>query len=60
MQLPRDSKYFQNKNYDKFSEYLPILETYKEFLIINKGFVASKYNTDIKLPSIIKTENAEV
>ena len=28
-------------------------------MIINKGFVASKYNTDIKLPSIIKTENAE-
>ena len=38
---------------------MKLLEMYKEFLIINKGFTDSKYNTDIKLPSGIKTEGAE-
>lgn len=36
-----------------------ILEMYKEFLIINKGFVESKNNTDILLPAGLKTEGAE-
>jgi len=29
------------------------------FLIINKGFVSSEFNTDIELPQAVKTENAE-
>ena len=32
---------------------------YEEFLVLNKGFTESKYNTDIVLPASIKTENAE-
>ena len=35
------------------------LEMYKEFLIINKGFINSKNNTDILLPAGLKTDGAE-
>ena len=38
---------------------MKILELYKEFLILNKGFVNSKNNTDIVLPNGVKTEDAE-
>ena len=31
----------------------------KNRLTLNKGFVESKYNTDIKLPESVKTEGAE-
>ena len=33
-----------------------LLETYKEFLVINKGFTESEYNTDIKLPEALKQD----
>ena len=32
---------------------------YEEFLILNEGFVRSEYNTDIKLPTAVKVEQAE-
>lgn len=57
--LPKDVKYFLGEKYEIDSTYMKLLGMYKEFLIINKGFTDSKYNTDIKLPSGIKTEGAE-
>lgn len=57
--FPKDMKYFLGQDYSFDENIIKLLKIYEEFLIINKGFVASKYNTDIKLPSIIKTENAE-
>ena len=42
------------KNKTKYTK-----EMYKEFLTINKGFVNSKKNTDILLPSGMKTDGAE-
>ena len=36
-----------------------MIKVYEEFLVLNKGFTESKFNTDIILPSAIKTENAE-
>ena len=36
-----------------------MIKVYEEFLVLNKGFTESKYNTDIVLPASIKTENAE-
>ena len=36
-----------------------ILDAYKEFLIINKGFVHAEKNTDIQLPKGLKTAVAE-
>ena len=57
--LPKDMKYFLVMNYEINPEDLKILEMYKEFLTINKGFVNSKKNTDILLPSGMKTDGAE-
>ena len=51
-------KYFLGENFEFSQNYKKIIEMYKEFLIINKGFVKSEKNTDIKLPSNMKTENA--
>ena len=56
--LPKDMKYFLGMNYEINPEDLKILEMYKEFLTINKGFVNSKKNTDILLPSGMKTDGA--
>ncbi len=57
--LPKDMKYFLGMDYEINPEDLKILEMYKEFLTINKGFVNSKKNTDILLPSGMKTDGAE-
>ena len=54
----KDMKYFLGENFEFSQNYKKIIEMYKEFLIINKGFVKSEKNTDIKLPSNMKTENA--
>ena len=57
--LPKDMKYFLGMDYEINPEDLKILEMYKEFLTINKGFVNSKKNTDILLPPGMKTDGAE-
>ena len=36
-----------------------LAEIYKEFLIINKGFTNSEYNSDILIPDSIAIEKAE-
>ena len=57
--FPKDMKYFLNQNYSFNENHIKLLKTYEEFLVINKGFTESKYNTDILLPNSLKTENAE-
>ena len=57
--LPKDMKYFLGQNYEVDQTDMKILELYKEFLILNKGFVNSKNNTDIVLPAGMKIEGAE-
>ena len=57
--FPKDMKYFLAQNYSFDETTIKLLKTYEEFLTLNKGFVESKYNTDIKLPEAVKTENAE-
>lgn len=57
--LPKDMKYFLGENYEIDKSDMKILEMYKDFLIINKGFVNSEKNTDILLPSDMITEGAE-
>ena len=57
--FPRDMKYFLGQNYFFDENYVKLLKVYEEFLVINKGFVESEFNTDIKLPDSVKTENAE-
>ena len=56
--FPKDMKYFLGQNFEFENKISKILSAYKEFLIINKGFVESKNNTDIKLPESINTTDA--
>ena len=57
--FPKDMKYFLGKEFSFESNIVPLIKVYEEFLVLNKGFTESKYNTDIVLPASIKTENAE-
>lgn len=57
--FPKDMKYFLGQNFVFDPEIKKVTELYKEFLIINKGFVDTKNNTDIKLPKELLTDNAE-
>ena len=53
-QFNRDYKYFKNKLYTPDKKYLPILKAYKEFLILNNGFVNCSNTSQIVLPSYFK------
>ena len=57
--FPKDMKYFLNQNFAFDEKKIQLLKAYEEFLILNKGFTESKYNTDIMLPESIQTDNAE-
>lgn len=57
--FPKDMKYFLAENFRFESGVKEILDMYKEFLTINKGFVESKNNTDILLPKGLIVKNAE-
>jgi len=55
--LPRDCKYYLNKPYHPDEKYLTILKAYKEFLIINKGFVECENTDKILLPQNFKPQD---
>lgn len=57
--FPKDVKYFLGSSYEIDENDMKILKLYRDFLIINKGFVSSNLNTDILLPEGMKTGNAE-
>lgn len=58
--FPRDCKYFMNKEYMPDKKYLKVLKTYKDFLVINKGFVECSNTNQIKMPEYCKKFNSEV
>ena len=55
----KDMKYFMGQNFEFNPQVINLLEVYKEFLTLNKGFVETKTNTDVVLPKAVKTEQAE-
>lgn len=57
--FPKDMKYFLSENFSFDEGVDKILKAYKEFLIINKGFVSSKTNNDILLPASLSIKDAE-
>ena len=57
--FPKDMQYFLSKKFEFNPELKKLTEMYREFLVINKGFVDAKNNTDIKLPKGMLTEGAE-
>lgn len=56
---PKDMKYFLAEDLKFDAKYETLLKLYEEFLILNKGFVESEYNTDILLPEGFKPKNPE-
>ena len=57
--FPKDMRYFMSTSFEFDEGVHKILDAYKEFLVINKGFVNTKKNTDIQLPKGLKTMGAE-
>ncbi len=57
--FPKDMKYFLGMDYKFNEDDVKILKLYREFLLLNKGFVNSRTNKDIVLPENMKQENAE-
>ena len=55
----KDMRYFLATEFAFPEEFLRILELYKEFLILNKGFVETKLNIDVKLPNKMSTREVE-
>lgn len=49
-QLKKDAKYYIGVDYEINPQYIKVLELYKEFLILNCGFVNTKTSSDVKLP----------
>lgn len=57
--LNRDTKYYLNKTYTPNHLYIAILEFYKEFLSLNKGFINTKQTDDIIIPKNLKPVSKE-
>lgn len=55
----KDTKYYMGQDFSFPKEYADMLEIYKEFAIMNEGFVNIKKNSDLKLPSILKTPSKD-
>lgn len=53
-QLPKDYKYYLSKPSNLPENYLKILETYRNFLTLNKGFTNCSNTSEIILPKNIK------
>lgn len=54
-QLKKDVKYYTGQDFTIDENSINILNTYRKFLIANKGFVETKTTKDIKLPANLKT-----
>ncbi len=52
-QLQKDSKYYLGINYEINPLHIKILELYKEFLVLNHGFVSTRTSDDIVLPACL-------
>lgn len=56
--FPKDMKYFLATNYEFAPDDMKILKLYREFLVINCGFVNTKTNKELLLPEGLKVKNA--
>lgn len=55
----KDMQYFLGQTYKFEPQIISLLEIYKEFLTINKGFIETKLTSDVVLPPKLKVDNAE-
>lgn len=57
--LKKDAKYYLGLDYEINSLHVKILELYKEFLILNMGFVSTRTSEDIQLPTQIDIPSSQ-
>lgn len=55
--LNKDAKYYLNKTYTTDERYIKILNIYKDFVLLNKGFTQTKKTDEIILPENLKKLN---
>lgn len=55
----KDTKYFMNQDFKYSEDDMAMLEVYKEFAVMNEGFVKTEKNTDLLLPKEVKTPSKE-
>ena len=51
----KDTKYYMGQDFKYSESDMEMLEIYKEFAQMNEGFVKTEKNTDLKLPTSVKT-----
>lgn len=51
-QIKKDTKYYLHLAYQTPEIYYKIMNKYKEFIVLNDGFVNTKTNEDVKLPEL--------
>lgn len=54
-QLKKDAKYYVGQEFSLDDVSMNIIDTYREFLKINEGFVKTKTTDDVKIPSCLKS-----
>lgn len=54
-QLKKDAKYYLGQNFSIDEESIKVLDTYREFLKLNEGFVKVQTTADVKLPVSLKS-----
>ncbi len=57
--FPKDVKYYLGQNFSLDSASINIIEAYREFLKLNKGFTQAQTTDDIKLPANLHLRDAE-
>lgn len=57
--LKKDAKYYLGEDYKIDALNIEILQLYKEFLVLNKGFIGTKTTNDIKLPQDFSIPNQQ-
>lgn len=58
-QFSKDMKYYLGEMFAFDDKVVKLIKLYEEFLVVNKGFTEAKTNTDIQLPSGLKTTKPE-
>jgi hypothetical protein len=58
-QLKKDAKYYLGADYEVNPLHIEILNLYKDFLVLNRGFVSTKTTTDVLLPEKITVPTEE-
>ena len=59
-QLKKDAKYYLGQDFSIDETSLKIIDTYREFLKLNEGFVKTQTTNDLKLPNLKTPSDMEL